>query len=234
MNATVLKLTLAFSLAFNAAFIGVAVFRTAPPEPLIAENAPATDTSMLAGIDLSAVQQAELTAGKQQTEARIADILEDSRQQRDALIELLKADAPDKNAIHEVQKKLGENQRKIREISVEHLMLVTSKLEPKQRQRFLMAMRHSPVKHYGGRQPSRSYMNQAIHAARVRKLLGGENVILAPRDIPGGMEVSIQSFDAETAERIKAMVPDYFRAVAKQKQQKQQKPSCDPKKESSQ
>ena len=32
LKSAALKLTLAFSLAFNVAFIGVAVFRTAPPE----------------------------------------------------------------------------------------------------------------------------------------------------------------------------------------------------------
>jgi len=228
VNSATLKLTLAFSLAFNIAFIGVAVFRTAAPEPPVVANQPETDDSPLASLDLSDQQQAELTAEKQQTEARIADILQDSREQRDALIELLKADEPDRDAIHNIQKRLGENQCKIREISVDHLMHVTSMLEPEQRQKFLTAMRHSSDKHRRRRHAPQPYTGAPANAARTRKLLGADNVVLTPRRIPGGMEISIQSFDPETAEKIKAMVPDYFRSI---KNPKGAKPAHEPKKE---
>jgi Spy/CpxP family protein refolding chaperone len=235
MSARTLALLLCFSAAFNIAFVGVWAYnradRSQPPYG-VAEpgNEPETPATVLSQFDLNDEQQGRIETERRELSEKVKELLAETDRARDRLFELLKAEEPDRQAIRDAQRRIGENQHKLRELAVEHMLNVTMELNPDQRQQLIGKMkqyadaRGSRHGRFGrGRrtgEPSRWDRQPGEDEARNRPpLLDSVAVLTSPvvtveaQHLPRGIQFHVRSDDPEAVRRIQNELPAYFGAI---------------------
>jgi len=223
MSGRTLKLLLTFSLAFNAAFVAVAIHSRLArgPVPGPAGKADLDEPfSPWAQVDLTEEQQARIEVQRRGLQDRVADIMEANSRERERLLELFQAEHPDREAIRQTQRRIGQNQARLRELAVGHLLKAGEQLSVEQRKKLACVLKDYA---YARARGLRGRMGRGM--PRWRKagpgLLTGLD-LLATRDdatvtverTADGVAVHVRSLDPGAVRQIQDEVPTYFRELS--------------------
>lgn len=209
---------LVVSLAFNVTFAGTWLARRLGQEgPPAVARTNGNEPSVWAEADLDAearqlVQESWGELGEEAVEIA-AQIDED----RDRLFSLLRADEPDYDALVEVQQNIGDNQRRLREITVAKILETSRELDPEARDKWTEAMRRyakerSPEKHWRSRTDG-PFRGRPRHRRQdeVERLLESGAVALETVKLENGVEIRLRTEDDEGRTLLQERGPEWLR-----------------------
>ena len=150
-----LELLLVFSLALNLAFVGVWGYHWFYVRPELEKRSAPVWQTQQGTLNLTNGQRQHMRERWGQLRKTVGGPKEELEAKRTRLIELLAAPEPDMEAIRTCQRQIAVHERRVRELTVKHLMELNKVLTPEQRQTLLRMIRSGVHRQPGQAAPRR-------------------------------------------------------------------------------
>jgi uncharacterized membrane protein len=208
-----LGLLLTFSLAVNAAFIGAWVAGRMDTE---AEPEPSNEPVFWADLDLEPTEESKLRAHWEELGQEATDVTSELAEDRRRLFAVLEQDDPDVEEIVELQRDIGENQARLREMVVLKMLETSRELDPEARRKWAARMhdyaedrlRRKPWHRPGHRLYDR---RRGRRGEDVQELLRSPAVQLETVPLERGVELRFRSQDPDGVDALHEELPDWIR-----------------------